>query len=85
MRRPHKSGLARRLESDLTARLPYGSPMRVVASERPALDPWRGAAHVAGCAFGGGAGGGWGGALTRDEYEERGPEYVKEYAGVVYW
>jgi hypothetical protein len=78
-------------------RLPYGSPMRVVAAADPALDAWRGAAHVAGArAFGargsggggsgGGGGGPWGGALTREEYEERGPEYVKAYRGLAsYW
>jgi len=94
-------GLGPRLEAELMTRLPYGSPMRVVVGGAPGLDGWRGAAHVAGQervwgrqggggegskAAGGEAGAPWGGALSRAEYEERGPEYVKEYQGVgTYW
>ncbi|GBG00222.1 hypothetical protein Rsub_12707 [Raphidocelis subcapitata] len=84
-------GLPQRLEAELTSRLPYGQPMRVVAGPDPRLDEWRGAAHVAAAlaTFGGrGARGGadWGGALTRAEYEERGPDWVREYSGLPsYW
>jgi actin-related protein len=58
--------------------------MRVVVGDDPAWDAWRGAAHVAGALAA--PGGAWGGALTREEYEERGPEYVKAYRGPAsYW
>jgi actin-related protein len=66
--------------------------MRVVVGPDPRLDAWRGAAHVAARpeTFGGrgAAGGGdWGGAVTREEYEERGPDWAREeYGGLAsYW
>jgi len=60
-----------RLRDGLRALLPAGAPLRVRRADDALLDAWRGAA-------------GWAGsdawrtaAVTREEYQEKGPEYLK--------
>lgn len=62
-----------RIRSDLTSILPMGAPLKVRTAQDPELDAWRGMRK-------------WasledlrGGYITRKEYDEYGPEYIKEH------
>ncbi|TLD31265.1 hypothetical protein PspLS_02775 [Pyricularia sp. CBS 133598] len=62
-----------RLKTGLQALLPAGALLATRRARDPVLDAWRGAAGWAGtdawkCA-----------AITKEEYQERGPEYIKEH------
>ncbi|KAG9255863.1 actin-related protein, ARP5 class [Emericellopsis atlantica] len=62
-----------RLQNELTALLPAGSPLKVRRAKDPVLDAWRGAAEWAGSDA-------WRQAkITREEYQEKGAEYIKEH------
>lgn len=62
-----------RLTSELISLLPSGSPLNVYRAQDAILDPWRGmqkwanSAESASC------------YVSREEYEEMGPEYIKEH------
>ncbi len=60
-----------RLRVGLTALLPAGSPLRVRRANDAVLDAWRGAAQWAGSDAWRTA------AVTREEYQEKGPDYIK--------
>ncbi|GAO16768.1 hypothetical protein UVI_02057850 [Ustilaginoidea virens] len=62
-----------RVREGLTALLPAGSPVGVRRARDPLLDAWRGAAGWAGTPAWKAA------AVTREEYHEKGPEYIKEH------
>jgi actin-related protein 5 len=60
-----------RLREGLRAQLPAGAELVTRRAKDPILDPWRGAAKWAG-------GAAWkAAAVTREEYMEKGPEYLK--------
>lgn len=64
-------GFEERLRHDLRAVLPVEAPLAVRRAKDPLLDAWRGAAGWA-------AGPEWKvAAVTREEYAEKGPEYLK--------
>lgn len=63
-----------RLRTELVEFLPFGAPLNVYHAKNPLLDPWHGmqkwsSSPEAEAAF-----------VTREEYEEMGPEYIKEHA-----
>lgn len=63
-----------RLRTEITAFLPTGIPLNVYGAKNPILDPWRGMqkwllSPESQAAY-----------VTRQEYEEMGPEYLKEHA-----
>lgn len=62
-----------RLRVGLRALLPAGAPLVTRRARDPVLDAWRGAAGWAGSDAWKSA------AITREEYMERGPEYIKEH------
>ena len=76
-----QSGLATRLEAELTACRPIGKPIKVVMSTDPVCDAWKGGALLATHAalFTKEQG-----ALTLDDYEEKGLDYLMEYSGSVF-
>jgi actin-related protein 5 len=60
-----------RLRDGLTALLPAGAPLRTRSAKDPLLDAWRGAAQWSGSSA-------WKAAtVTREEYAEKGSEYLK--------
>ncbi|PMD54206.1 actin-like ATPase domain-containing protein [Hyaloscypha bicolor E] len=62
-----------RLRDGLRASLPAGSPLALRRAKDPILDAWKGAAKWAG-------GSAWkNAAITREEYLEKGSEYMKEH------
>ncbi|KAH7375824.1 hypothetical protein B0T11DRAFT_271055 [Plectosphaerella cucumerina] len=62
-----------RLRDGLTALLPAGAPLRTRSAKDPLLDAWRGAAQWSGSSA-------WKAAtVTREEYAEKGSEYLKEH------
>ncbi|KAI5463245.1 actin-related protein, ARP5 class [Mariannaea sp. PMI_226] len=62
-----------RIRDGLRALLPAESPLRVRRAEDALLDAWKGAAGWAGSAA-------WKTArISREEYQEKGPEYIKEH------
>lgn len=87
------AGFADRLAAELASLRPPGQPMAVHMSAEPLLDTWRGAAALAaggnssssavaalfGDPF---APGSW--AMTRQQYEEAGMEYLRECKGFSY-
>ncbi|KAM7206870.1 actin-like protein arp5 [Naviculisporaceae sp. PSN 640] len=62
-----------RLRSGLTALLPAGSPLVIRRAGDAVLDAWKGAAGWAGTDEGRRA------MVTREEYQEKGAEYIKEH------
>lgn len=89
------AGFADRLAAELASLRPPGQPMAVHMSAEPLLDTWRGAAALAaggnssssssaaaalfGDPFAPGSG-----AMTRQQYEEAGVEYLRECKGFTY-
>jgi actin-related protein 5 len=70
-------GFEDRLKKELTAVLPYGSPINVRKAGNVTLDAWRGAAKWCGTKEKDAE---WKGAVvTRQEYLEKGSEYLKEH------
>jgi len=70
-------GFEDRLKKELTAVLPYGSPINVRKAGNVTLDAWRGAAKWCGTKE---TDAEWKGAVvTRQEYLEKGSEYLKEH------
>ncbi|CAK6976380.1 actin-related protein 5 [Scomber scombrus] len=70
-------GMKDRVERELRAMRPFQSHFKVTMASRPALDAWYGARdwaleHLPG----GGAAEGW---ISRQEYEEKGGEYLSEH------
>lgn len=62
-----------RVRDGLRALLPAGSPLHVRRAQDALLDAWKGAAAWAGSPA-------WKAArITRQEYQEKGPEYIKEH------
>lgn len=62
-----------RVRDGLRALLPAGSPLHVRRAQDALLDAWKGAAGWAGSPA-------WKAArITRQEYQEKGPEYIKEH------
>jgi hypothetical protein len=74
-------GLVARLEAELTASRPLGKPIKVTVSTNPVADAWTGAALLATQAdmFTKNKG-----ALTLEDYEEKGLDYLMEYSGFVF-
>lgn len=71
-------GMKERVERELLALRPFQSHFQVTLASRPALDAWYGArdwalAHPPG----GGEEEGW---ISRQDYEEKGGEYLKEHS-----
>ncbi|BFZ57277.1 Actin-related protein 5 [Savitreella phatthalungensis] len=67
-------GFGDRIKRDLTAVLPWKAPLKVRSAEDPVLDGWRGASEWA-------SGDGLKHAgITRKDYDEFGPDYIKEHA-----
>ncbi len=64
-------GFDERLRAELPAIAPAGTPLRVRRAADPLLDAWKGAARWAGSREWKRA------AITREEYLEKGPEYIK--------
>ncbi|CAK7227756.1 Actin-related protein 5 [Sporothrix curviconia] len=62
-----------RLYAGLQALLPAGAPLRLRRATDPLADAWRGAAGWAGSSAWRQA------AVTKEEYQEKGPEYIKEH------
>ncbi|KAI6382086.1 hypothetical protein MCOR25_000963 [Pyricularia grisea] len=62
-----------RLKTGLQALLPAGALLATRRAKDPVLDAWRGAAGWAGTDAWKSA------AITKEEYQERGPEYIKEH------
>uniref|UniRef100_A0A3B4ZAW6 Actin-related protein 5 n=1 Tax=Stegastes partitus TaxID=144197 RepID=A0A3B4ZAW6_9TELE len=72
-------GMKERVERELLAMRPFQSNFKVTMASQPALDAWYGArAWALEHPAGGGAGGaeGW---ISRQEYEEKGGEYLSEH------
>ncbi|KAL6860189.1 Nuclear actin-protein involved in chromatin remodeling [Amphichorda felina] len=66
-------GFDERLRDELTALLPAGSPLNVRRAKDPLLDAWKGAAQWAGSSA-------WKTAkISREEYQEKGADYIKEH------
>ncbi|KAI8279719.1 Actin-like protein [Colletotrichum sp. SAR11_57] len=66
-------GFDERLRSGLTPLLPADSPLHIRRAQNALLDAWKGAAGWAGSAA-------WKAAtITREEYQEKGSEYIKEH------
>ena len=67
-------GFDERLRKDLLAVLPAEAQLQLRRAKDPILDPWRGAAQWAG-------GSEWKqAAVTRQEYQEKGVDYLKEHS-----
>lgn len=62
-----------RLSSELTSLLPYGSPLNVYRAQDPILDPWKGMQKWANSQDSSNS------YVSKEEYEEMGPEYIKEH------
>ncbi|CAK7565546.1 MAG: Actin-related protein 5 [Sporothrix epigloea] len=62
-----------RLQAGLRALLPAGAPLRLRRATDPLTDAWRGAAGWAGSSAWRQA------AVTKEEYLEKGPDYIKEH------
>ncbi|KAL7789472.1 actin-like protein [Trichoderma ceciliae] len=62
-----------RVRDGLRALLPAGSPLKVRRAEDALLDAWKGAAGWVGSSAWKAA------AISREEYQEKGPEYIKEH------
>ncbi|TKS77330.1 Actin-related protein 5 [Collichthys lucidus] len=72
-------GMKERVERELLAMRPFQSHFKVTMASRPAVDAWYGARdwaleHLP--AAGGGAAEGW---ISRQDYEEKGGEYLSEH------
>eukprot|EP00064_Thunnus_orientalis_P019559 superscaffoldBa00004946_g19682 len=74
------SGMKERVERELRAMRPFQSHFKVTMASRPALDAWYGARDWAlehlPAGGGGGAAEGW---ISRQDYEEKGGEYLSEH------
>lgn len=62
-----------RLRSELTEFLPTGTPLNVYRAQDPIIDPWRGMQKWASSPESSNC------YVTKEEYEEFGPEYIKEH------
>ncbi|EPX70493.1 actin-like protein Arp5 [Schizosaccharomyces octosporus yFS286] len=67
-------GISKRVENELMSVLPVGSPLNVYSASDPLLDAWKGASE-------------WSVteefkkiSISRAEYQEKGPDYLKEHA-----
>lgn len=67
-------GLKERIVREFKEFLPFGSPFNINISSEPALDSWKGMAKLAQNAEDFKKG-----ILTKKEYEEYGPDYIKEH------
>ncbi|XP_071779777.2 actin-related protein 5 [Centroberyx gerrardi] len=72
-------GMKERLERELLAMRPFQSHFQVNMASRPALDAWYGARSWALEHLPAGGGGGAEGWISRQEYEEKGGEYLSEH------
>ncbi|XP_067096402.1 actin-related protein 5 [Osmerus mordax] len=70
-------GMKERVERELLALRPFQSHFQVTLASRPALDAWYGACDWALQHPPGGDGEGW---VTRQDYEEKGGEYLREHS-----
>ncbi|MCJ1306682.1 Nuclear actin-protein involved in chromatin remodeling [Agyrium rufum] len=70
-------GFDERFERDLRQVLPLDTPMTVRKAQNALLDAWRGAAEWAG------EDGAKAGAITREDYDEKGSEYLKVFTARV--
>ncbi|EMG48712.1 ARP5 Actin-related protein 5 [Candida maltosa Xu316] len=66
-------GFEKRLETDFKSFLPVGVPLHVRRAKDPILDPWHGMHKWANSEDS------TNGYVTKEEYEEYGPEYIKEH------
>ncbi|CAN3374379.1 hypothetical protein DIURU_000742 [Diutina rugosa] len=69
----HLPNITDRVQSELTAVLPQGAPLHVRQARNCDLDPWRGMRKWANSEDS------KNGYITRKEYDELGPEYIKEH------
>ncbi|KAL8820674.1 MAG: hypothetical protein Q9223_001167 [Gallowayella weberi] len=67
------TGFDERLKRELRAVLPVEAPINLRKAGNSLLDAWRGAAQWAGCSESSH------GFITREEYQEKGSEYMKEH------
>ncbi|XP_042347978.1 actin-related protein 5 [Plectropomus leopardus] len=72
-------GMKERVERELLAMRPFQSHFKVTMASRPALDAWYGARDWALEHPPGGEGGAADGWISRQEYEEKGGEYLSEH------
>ncbi|XP_056130917.1 actin-related protein 5 [Lampris incognitus] len=72
-------GMKERVERELLAMRPFQSHFKVTMASRPALDAWYGARDWALEHLPGGGGGGVEGWISRQDYEEKGGEYLSEH------
>ncbi|XP_068454146.1 actin-related protein 5 [Clinocottus analis] len=72
-------GMKQRVERELLAMRPFQSHFKVTMASRPALDAWYGARDWALQHPPGGEGGAAEGWISRQEYEEKGGEYLSEH------
>ena len=71
-------GLAQRLQAQVTSQQPPGAAMRVLVSQSPQLDAWRGAAARAVDVLGSAA------AMTRDQWQEEGAAGLRRRPSIAY-
>ncbi|CAG03231.1 unnamed protein product, partial [Tetraodon nigroviridis] len=72
-------GMKERVEKELLAMRPFQSPFKVTLASRPALDAWFGARDWALEHLPTGEGAAAQGWISRQEYEEKGGEYLSEH------
>uniref|UniRef100_A0A667XGD3 Actin-related protein 5 n=1 Tax=Myripristis murdjan TaxID=586833 RepID=A0A667XGD3_9TELE len=72
-------GMKERVERELLAMRPFQSHFQVSMASRPALDAWYGARDWALQHLPAGGGGGTEGWISRQDYEEKGGEYLSEH------